>query len=98
MREGATTEAAESPIRCRRLIMTVPSCHGHVHGAGRRGAKRRCVGYQSSVSLGPRDASLLDYRTPLVHFALEKRRELRWRRGDCGDAELIEPALDEGVA
>src|SRR5262249_54932846 len=38
MREGATTEPAESPIRCRRLIMTVPSCHGQGHGAWRRGA------------------------------------------------------------
>src|SRR5215467_10717046 len=78
------TRAAQLGLcSCRRSWKQSPAT-GHAIRAG-------------AASFADADAGVLDHRPPLVHFRLEKLAELRWRRADHEQAELLETSLDRGI-
>src|SRR5262249_60489029 len=49
------------------------------------------------ASFADADAGVLDHRPPLVHFRLEKLPELRRRRAEHEQADLLATSLDRGI-
>src|SRR5262249_31269478 len=73
------------------IVVVLP---GRVLNSSDRPARRRAASLRSFADA---DAGVLDQWSPLVHFRLEKLSELRRRRADHEQAELLQTSLDRGI-